>query len=169
MKKKRITLTELYQEYKYPCWDLNLIKKNIIPLPYIPISKVNCEHEYSLKYQEWKEIVNVILEELIKYLMSGYSINLPSSLGTLQLKKYKSFQTIINYPKTKKEKQLHEVVNHNFLTSGYSLDLMWNKSYKVMRLKKKSLWSVNLIRGRWHKVYAEIEKEPSKIFNFQDK
>lgn len=171
MSKKRVTLIEFYKKYNYPCWDTSLLKeeKRIVPLPYIPIKDLKCDHKFSLKYSEWLDIMQVYLEEFFNVLYEGIEVNLPLMLGKWQLQKYKSNKQFnINYVKLKNENILEEDMRRNPLINDYSVKLRWKKGHKYTKFQFNGHWSVNLIRGRWHKLYAKLDENPSDIFNFTE-
>lgn len=138
MSSKNITLYDLYKKYNYPCWDLGLLSKNIVPLPYIPIKEVNCDHKYSLEYKKWKEIVMTYLKYVKLYLFTGKEFKLPHFMGTLQLRKYKGGGIDWGH-----FHQTGDIIKHkNRHTLGYRPILKWYRNRKICKLKFKWHWSI---------------------------
>lgn len=159
IKNKKITIKQLYQRYNYPCWDISLLEKNIVPLPYIPKDKVICDHKYSLTYTEWKKIVITLFANMMLLLETGLKIKLPHRIGLLQLKKIRGTSIDkIHLAKTGEIKKVRHV--H---TNGYKPILKWSRFNQDANFANKSLWKINFLKPRWRKLIRDIEKDFSKI------
>lgn len=163
-KNKQTTLSELYKLYSYPCWDISLLEKNIVPVPYIPKDKINCNHKYSLEYNKWKEIVLCIFEHMCLYLLNGYELRLPHKLGILQLKKRRATSIDkIHLQKTGEVKRIRHIE-----TNGYKPILKWSRFGKSAYFANKGIWKINFLKTRWRSIIKEIQKDFSKINKLVD-
>lgn len=169
MKKKRLTLTEIYLHYNYPCNDQEIINSGTIPLPYVKKKDCICDHKFTLTYQDWLTIMKAYLDEFFNVLLEGVEIRLPLMLGKWQIRKYRSDSAFnINYEKLKKEGVLEEELRRNPLIGNHSLKIKWTKEGKYTKFAFRDHWSTNFIRGRWHKIYADLDDNPSAIYKFTD-
>lgn len=162
MSKQRITLQELYQKgYTYPCWDLELLNKNIVPRPYVPISKLKCDHEYALDFYKWREIVDTYLKYLLLYLRTGKEFKLPFFMGFLQLRRYKGgghdWQYWKKYKVLRKYKNVH--------TQGYRPVIKWYRHTKHCRLNKRWHWKIDLTPKAWSEYSDWLMKDFTRINN----
>lgn len=159
MKAKGITLRDFYTDYNYPCWDLTLLEKNIVPLPYVPKDKLKCDHKYALTYKEWRVIVMSLFKHLLIYLKEGYELKLPHNLGFFQLKKRKS-KTLdkLHFVNTgeKKYKKHPE-------TNDYKPIIKWDRYKTRIVFKNKSLWRLTFPRNIWRDYIKELYDDFSKI------
>jgi len=163
-----ITLQDFYKQYNYPCQDLNKIKKGIVPLPYIPKDKINCNHKYSLTYKEWKTIIMKLFYYLVSYLLTGKDLELPFFMGHWRLKKYKPNRKhpridLLHYMKTGEKKFIKFPE-----TDGYEWLFKWKRSGKNCKLKYKWHWKVKFIKSVSRRINQEINKNPSIIYRFTD-
>ena len=162
MPKNSTTVKELYQQYNYPCWDLSLLEKNIVPLPYIPKSKVKCGHKYSLGYNEWKKIVLSLFKHIMLYLMEGNELKLPHSLGYIQIKKRRGYSIDkIHLGKTGEIRKIRHIE-----TDGYKPILKWRRFGKDAYFKNKHIWNINFLKTTWRQTIKELKKDFSIINKF---
>jgi len=161
-----ISLRDLWQHYTHPCWDLNLLEKNIVPLPYAPKEKVNCDHKYSVSYKKWKSIIKTLCKYYTEYLLSGKPLELPARMGSLQLKKWKYMEA----------KKLDTVATREagkpvFSQSPQTLHfrpiLKWNRGFNCT-LPYKYFWKVNLMSSHWKRIWDEQEKDFSTLDRFSE-
>lgn len=162
-----IGIKDLFKHYKYPCWDFDLLDKGIVPVPYVAKEKVICDHEYSLEYSEWKDIVDTLVHYLTSYLFSGKPLILPESLGTILIEKFKSKnRKLVDYAIWR---QTGEVKFRNFpQTQYYSPAIRWRKRGKEARFKFKSHWKLRFLPKPIKRLAQILEKDYSKINLFPD-
>ena len=157
-------LRDMWSEYTHPCWDLNLLEKNIVPVPYAPKNKVNCDHKYSLSYKKWVSIIDTLCKYYVEYLLSGKPLKLPARLGSLQIKKAKNSKTSSLDTVATREKgkpvfaQFPQTLHHRPL-------IKWNRG-KECYLPYKFFWKVNFVPKRWKRVYEATQKDFSTIDRF---
>ena len=140
--KKRVGLKELYMMYAH--------KKQVgESKPYVPV-KERTDDEYSVTFDEWKEILYKHFGEILDTLFEGLPVELPYKLGVLRLKKYKrskvSFaKSIKKYGHTHRENRVW-VTDKMAMSEGYGLLVDWKKGnhratdlYKFNIAKKEFL------------------------------
>jgi hypothetical protein len=162
------TLKDFYKHYDYPCWDLSLLDKNIVPLPYIPKEKVVCDHKYSLTYKQYKRLYHIFAEELFKYLLKGYTYEIPNYMGNIDIRRFKKPYSFIDWPHYHKTGELKKVYNLSKETQGFRPFLKWDNGYKICRLKFKKNWKINFPKSKWMKITKFLEDDLSNINNFND-
>lgn len=162
-----IGLREMFKDYPYPCWDFDLLDKGIVPVPYVPKERVICNHEYSLEYKEWKEIVDTLVDYLSKYLFTGKKLYLPHRLGVLYIEKFKARnRKLVDYAIWRKT---GEVKFRNFPeTQYYSPALRWDKFVSASRFKFSSHWMVRFLPKPTKQLAQLLNKDFSLINRFSD-
>lgn len=162
-----VGLKEMWAHYNYPCWDLTLLEKNIVPVPYAPKDKVNCNHKFSLTYKKWKKIVEVLCKYYVEYLLSGNPLKLPARMGSLQLKKWAYSDNYKSLDMVASAEQGKPVFSSMPQTMHRKPIIKWNRG-KDCTLPKKYFWKINFVssdRSPWKRIYKELEKD----FSFIDK
>lgn len=150
--------------YSHPCWDLSLLEKNIVPLPYIPKDKIKCGHKYSLTYKEWKLIVECLFKYIMLYLQEGLELKLPHNMGYLQLKKWKSRSLDkLHFVKTGERRWKKHVE-----TGGYKPIIKWKRYNKDAHFRNKSVWKITFVRGQWRKLIEYLQENYSNINKLVD-
>ena len=154
-------LKDMWQYYTHPCWDLNLLEKNIVPVPYAPKSKVNCDHKYSLTYNKWKSIIVTLCKYYTEYLLNGQPLELPARLGSLQLKKWKYMQAKAIDSIASREAG-KPIFSQTPETMHYRPILKWNRG-KDCTMRYKYMWKVRFVTAHWVTVANEIFGDFSTI------
>lgn len=141
--------------YPYKWWD---VTSNTIPRkPYVPKKEIS-NHKYKLDFKTWKLIVLTYMDELLKYLMSGFMFTIPLNMGFIKMAKYK-----YDYP-NQSEKLYRWCRKY---TNGYFFKLVWiNKGKFNIRLKNKAWFKLRITTTRYRKIMREIEKDRSIIYRF---
>ena len=96
----------------------------------------------------YKKIMKSFMKELAyEIITSGDPVKLPSSLGILQMIRYRPKNKKVDYSNTKKVKDRgHDKViyHNNKITNGYWWKLLWSKKRAI--LKNKNLYSMIFTR-----------------------
>lgn len=158
MKKNTLTNRDLYLSYKYKKYPDN---PNTVPNPYFPKSE-HTNSEYSLKIDEWKEIINCYMDVLGDYLIQGNVFVAPHNMGTFKMLKYKNANN-----KEKRTKYKYDEDDSNYIYSEYRLILKWLKERKYSH----SIWKLNNYRvsiGRSFrkKLYLNMKQNSNNILNY---
>jgi len=160
LRSKRKTLVHIYLTYKY--------KKNIphklgtVPMPFIKHSECT-DHKLSADWNEWNTVVTAYIEKLKLYLEDGNSIMLESGLGEFHLAKAKA-KKFLDFKKSKENKKQIYFAKNN--VDNYFITYSWVrcKSNK----KFKWYWAIKLNRFWIRDIYAECEKDFTKIYKLKD-
>lgn len=152
---KRITLRDIYLGYSYKFRD---IESKTIPIPYFPKDQIT-QHTHSLTYKEWKKIIQIYLKHLVLYLLTtGFKFKIPSRLGILQLKKYKSKSTP-DWGKTREvygHTNVKPIMFKNTHTQGYKPIIKWYREGQNAKFKFKWYWRFNFTKKVWKTISTEI-------------
>jgi hypothetical protein len=163
---QRVTLRELYLGYSLKTRD---IESKTIPVPYFPKSEITT-HKHSLTYKEWKRIILIYFKHLVFYLMeTGFSYKIPSRLGLLQIRKYKS-KKIPDWGKTKEvygTTKVKPIYYKNTHTSGYRPIIKWYRSGQEAKFKYKWYWRFNFTPKSWSTVSKAIFSKLTLINKYQ--
>lgn len=155
------SLTDFYKEYPY--------RKNpeftgTIPLPYVK-KEEESTHKYSLTFQEWKSILESIVEEIFVQILSvGLTWNIGSNLGSITIRKHKCKTFLDKIESGKQGKQVRKLRNKH---DNYMLFAVWER--KKYALKHKWLWRFYLTDKVLRRMYLMCESDYTYIYKFQDK
>jgi nucleoid DNA-binding protein len=162
-RKKRVTLKEIYLKYPHKWRNL---KSNTIELPYFPASEIT-NNEYTLSYQDWKKVINSLLECYKEVLVSGNTLLLPHALGRLNIKKYRPKNPRLDFAHYAKTGE--KIYHSNLHTDGYCPILYWNYRHNThAKFKYKRHWSVTFVDTFWNNVSKMIQEDSSIIYNFEE-
>jgi hypothetical protein len=123
MKRKFITLTNLFLRYPYKCQE---IYGKVVPVPYVPKQEVNCSHNYSVDYKLYRKILKVYFKYVVQFLIQGNRFEIPSRLGHFLIKRYK-YKGFIRYDRNtiqENGKFKMEYVKNDH-TNGYIAKTTW--------------------------------------------
>lgn len=124
--KKTITLTDFYKKYNKE------YKK----------SSLECSSK------EYKDIVSIILSQIMDKLFKGKSVELPSSLGDLVIGKKRQKKRPIDW---KNSKLLgRRVYIDNIHSNGYIYEFTWVKAHR--KFKNRRLYSFKPVRNNAREV-----------------
>jgi nucleoid DNA-binding protein len=153
-----ISLKDFYLHYPHKC----VPNPNTVPSPYFPKTEMDCENKYSLSSSQWIEIIEVYLEELMKYLLKGNSFNMPLMLGTLNIVKTKAKE--IRYMFTRSKDSCERRVEKNI--NKYKPILKWTRNYSTTKLPDPWIWKLTLLKESKfsHMLNKVFDKSPL-IFN----
>jgi len=164
---KRITLKDLYLNYDYKWYDVN---STTIPVPYFNKKEI-VEHDYTLSYKEWKNVIMVYFKYVMLYLISGKCFVIPNFLGDLCLKKWKPKGRRINlyateqkygeYNKTVEKEDRKYIYHNNYHTGGYCPLLKWVRDRKQFAYKWH--WRFDLTPHNWKFISKNLMKDASMI------
>lgn len=123
MKRKFITLTDMYLHYPYKCQE---IYGKVVPVPYVPKQQINCSHKYSVDYKTYRLILKVYFKYVTEYLFQGTRFQMPSRLGHLLIKRYK-YKGFLQYDRNTIQEngkfKLNRIKNHH--TDGFIAKTTW--------------------------------------------
>jgi hypothetical protein len=141
MKSKVFTLKNCFINYPYK--DQNIT--NTVPIPYIKSKDLVTDHEYSITYKEYCEIIRSFLYYLFEYLKYGSTFVIPHSLGKLTIKKYKGkyfdYKTLT--PNTFSDK-----------LGGLKFKIIWRRGVKDGgKCKNKWKWRCYISKTKWVELF----------------
>jgi len=148
---------DIYKGYRFRKRHITINKegKNIVHAPYIPL-KESTNHEFSLTFPEWKELVKAYWDIVVDELIEGNQFELPKELGHIQMMKKMGNQI--------RQNKLYRN-NH---TGGYSPFVVWNR-FHAGRFSHKMWYMFNISRKKqWSRVSKRIHKNPSLIYRYPE-
>jgi len=163
-------LKDIWAYYNYPCWDLDLLKKNVVPVPYAPKDKVNCNHKYSLTFKKWKQIIETLGKYYTEFLLSGRPLYLPAKLGSLQLKKWPYGEKGKYFNPYKSAKAGKVVLDSSPENLHYRPLIKWNRG-NACDLPKKFFWKINFVKSKgapWKRIYDAMSNDLSIIHRLNE-
>lgn len=142
-----------YLDYPHKC---RRFDTNTVELPYFPKAELDCDHPYSLRYKEWREIVDTYFEYVIDYMLNGQKYRMPARLGYLELQKFKGGG--IDYQRLKKEGKVYRHTNRH--SKGYRVILKWLRGYSHGAvIKHQYLWRINFSKLVWRKIHSKMKTD----------
>lgn len=153
----KITKKDFYLLYPYKC----AYKNNTIPRPYFSKTEVDCNNKHSLEYNEWAEIVDVLLEELQQYILEGNKYELPEMLGFLEIVKhvYKNPR----YGFITENGEVKRIIFKSTRTSNYSPLLKWRRPRLTCKMPNPWIWRIRLMPIFKKKLSDVFVKNPLKF------
>lgn len=157
----RITLKDLYLLYPYKTRDIN---STTVPKPYFPKDQIT-DHEYSLKFKEWKKCIQCLLNNTEEYLHTGKKFRVPCRLGVFQIRKAKHRGlSYAHYRKTGEWVKL----NTEYL-KNYRPLFKWDKKRRDDCMARfRRIWVAGLTDSGWDKLMNKLNKNFSLINTFID-
>ncbi len=156
-KYKHVTLSEIYLHYPHLWRDLT--SKTIPRKPYVPVNKVS-NHPYKLGFNEWKNVIDVYMDEVFNYLLQGFLFKMPFNMGNLRLIKYK-------YTYGNKNPNLFKWCRK--YTDGYFVKLAWLTMGKVLvSMRNKSFFEMRITTNKYKKLKKQLEQDRSIIYRLSD-
>ena len=118
--------------------------------------------------KEFLEIVKATSKEILKTLLDGEEVYLPSRLGSLQITKYKTTRDIVDYGSSNKYNT--KIVHANLHSNGYMCKLHWTKNV-LAKFKNKSMWAFDLTKDNKSRNDLSITRHIKKygVHNFVEK
>jgi hypothetical protein len=153
-----ITLKNFYLHYPHKC----VPNPNTIPNPYFPKTEMDCEHKHSLSYAQWSEIVEVILEEVMNYLLRGFNFILPEKLGEWAIVKMKNkeFRYMFSKDGDTCNRRLERDMN------PYKPFLKWKKWFKHTKVADSTIWRIVILKkSKFAKILNKTFHKSPLIFN----
>jgi len=164
MNKKKYSIIDCFLNYQYK----KPLTKNDGNY-YFPKSEIVLDNKFSLNFKEFIAISTLFFDKLFNELLEGKNFKLPSNVGILELKKYKSnnsidwYNTNIKYGEYNKLSKDKKFIYHkNIHTDGYKPILKWNK--KKSKIKNKSFFKIEFVRKR-NLELAKMYKEKPLLIN----
>lgn len=155
--KKWLTGKDVYMGYRFKKSKI-IINDNGTTSVFQPYIKKEDEtnHEFSLIYDDWKEIVDCYWDIVVDHLIEGSKYKFPRNMGHLEMCKIKPMRHIIRGNK--------KFMNLN--TLGYKPKLIWIKNYEKNFATK--FWFIfNISRNKqWSKMRKKLLEDPSIIFSY---
>lgn len=133
-----ISLKQFYLFYPHKC----VSNPNTVPNPYFPKTEMDCTNKHSLNYAQWMEIMEVYLEELMDYLLTGLRFSMPQMLGSLEIIKSKT--NGIRYMFTNSVDGCDRRIEKDILT--YRPILKWYKDHKTAKFPDPWIWKVGILK-----------------------
>lgn len=159
--KRNKTITEKDIYHFYPYRKNPIVTGKTIPQPYVK-KEEESNHPHSLTYNEWKGIIDDYLIELRNHLYNGKLYTLPKQLGTLQLKKYKTYKQV-DWNETNKQKKK---VFYNDINS-YNVIIKWFRSVKNSNFVFKFHWKIRMT-STFRRDLSKRLNDPNYIYNIVD-
>lgn len=156
MKSKDFTLKQSFKGYPYKNQNIT----NTVPVPYIKAKDLIPDHEYSITYKEYCEIIRSFLFYLFEYLKYGNTFVIPHSLGKFTIKKYKGkffdYKTLT--PDTFNER-----------LGGFKFKLIWRRGVKDGgKFKNKWRWRCYISKTKWKELFGFYEKNFIELKKLKD-
>lgn len=167
------TLTDVFKSYPYKDKDIaELTLSSINSKIYVKKSEIVSDHEYSITYKEFKEILTAYTNVVLDYLGRGRTVELPFRLGTLRFIKYLPSSKPINW-KLSKEVNANKnegdeykfIRQKNYHTDGNIIKLKWDKK---SRISGSQWFKARIARRSMAKLLKEFEKDSTKIYKIQE-
>ena len=124
---------------------------------------INPDHELSMTWRQWHELIKIYLKYCGLYLISGLPVTLPHRLGIMQLMKRKGKPKIDIYKYVKTGAYDFYKNNH---TSGYYVSFKWFRSAKQANFKTRYDWHMILIRTLKKKISQAIFENPNLLLSY---
>lgn len=161
LRTKQIIIKDFF--YFYPYKKNISHNKNTTPDPYIKFEDVVDNHEYSLDYNVWKNIISDYINLIREDLMSGKKFIFPHRMGELRIIKFKS-NRIVDVLKTKLTKK--KTYMKNIMTDNFYVKLRWDKSYSITSVRFKYHWKISNDRSLLRNIYMRCDKDFNYINKF---
>ena len=159
IKKNTIKLRDIYLLYPHKCQDIYI--GNTIPVPYVKKSEIDCDNKYSLKYPEWRSIVESYLDMLGDFLLAGEFYPLPYRMGSLTIRKVKYVKKSF---RTTSDNGRERVYYRNPHTQGYMPFLRWDRNMVGSKLRNRRLFKIRPLKTYKHKMNKYINEDFNRIF-----
>lgn len=156
---KKRSLKDVYKKYPY-------IKKHEegITRPSLKGCTINENHELSMTWRQWHEVIKIYLKYLKLYLLSGNQVTLPHQCGMMQLHKIKDGKQKMDfqhYNKTGEKKYFKN--NH---TDGYRPTFKWYRGKYEAKLKHRFHWAAVLVRTYRREISKATFDDPLLLLSY---
>lgn len=158
---KRITNKDLFLFYPYK---KNIITdRNTIPQPYIKKSEEITDHQFSIDYTQWTAVIDDYISVIVDTLITGREYVLPTHLGKIQLRKYKT-KRLIDWKTTKEsgKKTYYKGSDSNRII------LKWYRDYKISRFRYRFHWKIRMAKNLTNAIYKQSVKNKNYVYNILD-
>ena len=157
--KRNKTITEKDIYYFYP-YKKNPINSIGVPQPYVKKQDIS-DHQYSLTYDNWLDIVKEYLTLVREELYAGKSYRFPKLLGAVQFKKYKVYRRIDWGETIKKQEKV-------YFKDTDRIIVKWDRSTGNSGFKFKNHWKIRMTFGFRQELAKKIFEDSTYIYNIMD-
>lgn len=162
--KGRLTWKWAYRHYDKKCMNIYDGKSKAC---YIKQADMECDHEFSLSYQDYVAIMKCYVKYLKQYLLQGDKYTIPYGCGFLQFQKKRTPTTdfwwkfVVQEDGTRKRIRMKNDHTRNFV-----LSLKWN--FNIYKPRFARYFSVAPAFGFRKEIAQHLRSDFSKINNFEE-
>ena len=152
--KKKTSTTDFYLFYPYKITPVN----GTVPKPYYPKSEYT-NHKYTLGLPEWRNIIEIYLNNVKEYLIKGKEFQIPVKAGSLKLHKLKNKNPYKDY---KLNSEL------TFSWCEYTPFLEW---YKIKDWKSPEFlysYVMKLTVPMTRQIHEHLKQDKDTIYTYSD-